>query len=379
MNNDYIVKFTRPWVVLNYTTQLLKFSWTQLLKWISTCDFVLNNDLDFTIEKFDRFQLIKVDDWQDKVLFDWFVDSLTATIDTLSIYWKWLRELLNYKFCVEDKIYSDITVEDMLNDICVNWKLNVTDSITIDWPEFDTIDYTLANFEVNYWESIYSILDRLSKIWFFSFDMTSWEIITLRKLPWIDRTQNNANFLRLTYNKDDIYWNNITNLSSTSSDKYSVILGRNKEVENEKFLQKQTTPTMDSIWLYYMYENGSLQWSTEPIWVVQLWTLLDDLQQEVRILDFDIVDIVWLTLWLWDKVKVEVTNASPYLNYDWDWYITEKRLSFENWLEVVTYVFAWWVIQSKPNILRTLFNMKWWVNTQTDLKAVTHAKSILLN
>ena len=83
----------------------------------------------------------------------------------------------------------------------------------------------------------------------------------------------------------------------------TVPLNRNA---TEKFLQKQTTPTMDSIWLYYMYENGSLQGSTEPIWVVQLWTLLDDLQQEVRILDFDIVDIAWLTLWLWDKVKVEV-------------------------------------------------------------------------
>jgi len=378
MWKNYIIKFYNPFTYTDYTTQIVEFESSNLLNAQSTCKITLSDNLWFTIQKFDRFQLIKPSNWQDIILFEWYVENITATIWTLVIDWKWLRELLQYKLVLEDKIYTLQTPEAIIQDLLFTWNSNTFWSIWLDVVDLP-LDYVVT-IEVKNWESIYSVLDRLSKLSLsFVFTMTFWSIVVISQLAWTDRTQNNSDFVRFVYNKEDKLSNNITNPTSTSTDKYNIIIWQNKVVENDRYALMDDTPSFESIWLYFMYENWYIEWSPIPVGQAQIWLLLDTYKQEVRILDLSIIQNLTILLELGDKVSVSIENCWPYLDFIWDWYIIWKNIDLINWAENITYKFWGTILQKIPNLIQQLQELKWWINTQKDLKTTNQAKPQLLN
>ena len=142
-------------------------------------------------------------------------------------------------------------------------------------------------------------------------------------------------------------------------------------------LVKDETFTFTPIWLFYSYENWKLIWSTESIWQLQLNSMLSEYLSDPRVFDIEFTSEVSRKLEIWQKIKINIIDESPYLDFSWDWFIIWKRIELVEWYErqIVTF---WWSLSFKQNtLLSKLYSLKGWVNTQKNLQNKT--KITLLN
>lgn len=384
---NYILKVWKYWEALPKWTSLIStFEIKESLNWITDTQIKLQTNVDFVINKFDRVWLYRAtDEYQ---YFYGYVENIEASLEEISLDCKSVLWLLDYKLVTEDWIYMQKTVKYILNDLFTKWNTKTWDNIYIVADDYDTDLYKI-NFEIKRGETLSSIVDKLSKLFNSPIPYTCNNVgsqiwIIMRELLWTDYTSFVSTYLswdgNLIYNAANYFWNTITNIRSVSAEQYNFLLGQNKEVESETILCKPTEVlTMEPICKFFTYEDWYYNWTTTPVGREQMWLLYDTYKDEVRLLDFDIVDESWKKLQVWDKVKVEISNCGPYLNYTWTWFIVWKEISFDEWFEKTTFKYWGNVLNRKKSLIDKLSELKWWIWTQRDNSIISKSKNTLLN
>ncbi len=271
------------------------------------------------LKRLQKIQFFEIQNWEDVVLFEWYISELKPGLNNLEIESKDFRQLFQKKMCIENYTFTSETLHNIINTIVDDWNNTYWESWTVNINLTGTLSKDFKQWD-NFYDIFYELSESLLGMW-----NVKWNEIFFGEIIWEDKSVWEK-FTEIIYNKNEPVENNLSEIKRIN---YSTIANIIFGTDGTTTTIKTNPTSISEFWPLAEYKNFR-EWDLSE----NTQAYLDIKSQEQFIYDIT-PDINSIDVDLWDKIYLRVENVSEYLNIDGSVIVNTKNTRIINGTKVI--------------------------------------------
>lgn len=314
------------------------------INWVSSLNMTVKNEVT-GLKRLQKIQFFEVENWEDVILFEWYISELNPWLNNIEIEAKDLRQLFQKKMCIQDYSFSSETLHNIINNIVSDWNNEYWESWTVNINLTWTISKELKKGD-NFYDIFYELWESFNWIW-----ITKWTEIYFWEIVWEDKSVWEK-FTEIIYNKNEPIENNLSEISRSN---YSTIANIIFGTDGTSTIIKTNPSSISEFWPLAEYKNfreGDLETDTQ--------SYLDIKSKEQFIYDI-MPDINSIDMNIWDKISLRIENVSEYLDIEGAVIVNSKNTRLINNTKVIE-IWLSEIYVTKDNFVKKINDTKKTIN-----------------